>query len=321
MSFGWPLALLGLALVPLLLAAYAVHERRRPSHVARFAQPALLPNLVARAPGSRRHLPVAVLVLGLAALLVALARPRAALSFPRREATIVLAIDVSGSMAATDVGPTRLAAARAAARRFLERVPDSFRVGVVVFATRAQVAAPATEDRDVTDAALASLRVGRGTALGEAISRSVDVARAVPGTRSRRPPPAAILLISDGKQTQGEVPPLRAAFGARVAHIPIYTIALGTPDGVVERPIPGGFRERRHVPPDPDTLRRIAAVTGGEFFAAADDERLSRVYDDLGTRLGHTTRRTEITVAFVGAGAILLLAAGAVSALWFRRLP
>jgi Ca-activated chloride channel homolog len=321
MSFEWPLLLLGLALVPLVLVGYALHERRRSGHTARFANPALFPNLVARSPGWRRHLPAAILLIALAALLVGVARPHAALSVPREEATIVLTLDVSRSMGAKDVKPTRLVAARSAAQQFLERMPDSYRVGIVSFATRALVAAPATDDRDVTEAALAALRLGEGTALGEAIKLSLDVARSVPGEEARQAPPAAILLLSDGAQTQGNLTPDQAAIRARAAGIPVYAVALGTPEGIVERPIPGGYRERTRVPPDPETLRRVTALTGGEFFAALDEERLSRVYEELGTRLGRKTERTEITVAFAGAGAALLLAAGALSALWFRRLP
>jgi Ca-activated chloride channel family protein len=320
-SFEWPLALLALALVPVTLAAYLLYERRRPAHVSQFASPALFPNLVPRAPGRRRHVPVAVLLVALAVLLIGLGRPHAALSFPRKEATIVLTLDVSRSMAAADVEPTRLGAAQAAARRFLERVPDSFQIGVVTFATRAQVVSPATDDRGVTEAALNSIRVGEGTALGEAIELSLRVARSVPGEEGNRAPPAAMLLLSDGAQTQGERTPAQAARLARRARIPIYTVAVGTPGGVVERPIPGGYRERIRVPPDPATLQRVAAATGGEFFSAGDDERLRRVYEELGTRLGRKKERTEVTTAFAGAGIVLLLAAGALSAVWFRRLP
>jgi Ca-activated chloride channel homolog len=320
-TFEWPLALLALAIVPFALAAYVLFDRRRSDQAARFATPALYPNVVERAPGWGRHLPTALLLVALAALAVGVARPHATVSVPREEATIVLAIDVSRSMAATDVRPTRLAAAQAAARRFLERMPESFRVGVVAFATRAQVVAPATEDRQVALGALSELRVGEGTALGEALVLALQVARRVPGSDTLERPPATILLLSDGAQTQGDVTPQQAAQRARRLQIPVYAVALGTEDGVVERPLPGGYRERVRVPPDPASLRALATATGGEFFVAADDERLSRVYEDLGSRLGRRDKRAEITVAFAGAGGVLLLAAGALSALLFRRLP
>jgi Ca-activated chloride channel family protein len=281
MSFEWPLGLLALLLVPAAIAAYALGERRRTRTAARFAAPPLFPNVVARWPGRLRHLPAAVLLVALTAMLVGVARPHATVSVPREEATIVLAMDASRSMLATDVHPSRLAAAQAAARRFLRRVPETFRVGVVAFATRAQVAAPPSENRGIAHAAINGLRPGEGTALGEAIALAVNAARPARGRPEDRPP-ASILLISDGAQTQGVVTPAAAAQRARRRGVPVYTVALGTEEGVVERPLPGGFTERVRVPPDPETLERVAQVTGGEFFAAPDDERLSQVYEELG---------------------------------------
>jgi Ca-activated chloride channel family protein len=320
MSFEWPLALVALLLVPVAIAAYLLGERRRARMAARFAAPALFPNVVGRRPGRLRHLPVAILLVALTAMLVGVARPHATVSVQREEATVVLAMDVSRSMVATDVRPSRLVAAQAAARRFLRRVPETFRVGVVAFATRAQVAAPPTEDRGVAHSAINGLRPGEGTALGEAIALAVNAARPA-RVRPEDRPPASILLISDGAQTQGNVTPAAAAQRARRRGVPVYTVALGTDQGVVERELPGGFTERVRVPPDPETLENIARTTGGEFFAAPDDEQLSRVYEELGSRLGRRPKRAEITVAFAGAGALLLLAGGALSALLFRRVP
>lgn len=330
MSFEWPLGLAALALVPIAAAGYLLYDRRRARVAAAFANPALLPNLVARSPSWRRHLAVALLLLALATMLTGFARPHATVSAPREEATIVLVMDISFSMVARDVRPTRLQAARRAARAFLDRVPESYRVGLVAFGTRAQVGAPATDDRDLVREAVARLRPGEGTALGEAIVLALDVARSRPARgrpgsapARRRPddPPAALLLLSDGAQTQGQVAPDAAAGRARALGIPVYTVALGTPDGIVERPLQGGFVERIRVPPDPDTLRRVASLSGGEAFSAGDTERLRRVYEELGSRLGRKNERREVTVAFAGAGMVLLLIAGAASALWFRRLP
>jgi Ca-activated chloride channel family protein len=320
-SFDWPVGLLALLVVPVAVAAYVAVDRRRERHAARFATPALFPNVVARAPGRLRHVPAAVLLVGVAALLTGFARPHATTSVPREEATVILALDVSRSMTAKDVQPSRLGAAQIAAGQFLEQLPESFRVGVVVFATRAQVATPPTHDRDIARAALREIRFGQGTALGEAIQLSLQVARSVQAERPDEPPPASILLISDGAQTQGEITPAQAAQRARSAGVPVYTVVLGTPDGVVERDLPGGFRERVRVPPDPAALRQVAATSGGEFFQAVDQERLSRVYEELGSRLGERQKRTEITVAFAGAGLALFLAAGALSMLVLRRLP
>ena len=321
MTFEWPLALLALLVVPLALAAYVLYDRRRTSDAARFATPALFPNVVARAPGRLRHLPTAVLLLAITALAVGVARPHADISVQRDEATVVLALDVSRSMNATDVRPTRLAAAQAAARRFLELVPDSVRVGVVTFATTARVVAPATHDRDAVVASLGEVRSGEGTALGEALSLALRVVRRAPAETPGVRPPAAVLLISDGAQTQGAVSPLDAARRARARAVPIYAVALGTPEGVVEQPAIGGYTERVRVPPDPRTLRRVARMSGGEFFDAATDRRLRKIYEELGSRLGRETKRAEVTVAFAGAGGVLLLVGGALSTLLFRRLP
>ena len=321
MSFQWPLALLALLVVPLAIAAYVLLDRRRAAQAARFGNPALFPNVVFRAPGRLRHLPLAVLVLALAALAVGVARPHATISVPREEATVILAVDVSRSMTATDVHPTRLAAARSAARRFLEQIPDSFRVGVVVFATRAQVTAPPTDDRQVTLSAISNVRPGEGTALGEAIDLALKAARAVPGERPDERVPASILVLSDGTQTQGRVTPQQAARRARAARIPVFTIVLGTDEGVVERRLVGGFTERIRVPPDPRALRQVATTSGGEFFTAAGAEELRKVYEELGSRLGRREKEAEVTVAFAGAGMALFLVAGALSTLILRRLP
>jgi Ca-activated chloride channel family protein len=319
-TFDRPLYLVVLLAVPLAALAYFLWDRHRSVHAARFASPALYPNVVARAPGRLRHVPVIVLLLALAALLTAFARPRATISVKREEATILLALDVSRSMTARDVTPTRLAAAQAAARRFLEDVPKRYRVGVVTFATRANVVAPPTEDRDFAAAALSQTRAGEGTALGEAIVLSLRAAGRV-RTEDGRSPPASILLISDGAQTVGQVRPVQAAQRARRAGVPVFTVALGTPEGIVERKLTGGFTERIRVPPDPASLRQIARASGGEFFAAPDAEQLQRVYDELESRVGKRDKEAEITVAFAGGGMVLMLAAGALSTLLLRRLP
>jgi Ca-activated chloride channel homolog len=320
-TFDTPLALLALLAVPIAAAAYVLYDRRRKRQAARFAAPALYPNVVARAPGRLRHVPVVVLLLALTALLTGFARPHATLSVPREEATVVLALDVSRSMTATDVPPTRLEAAQSAARSFLEDVPEAYRIGVVSFATRANVVAPPTEDRGYVSAALGHVRSGEGTALGEAIELSLRAIRRTSSTEDGERLPASILLISDGAQTVGPVTPAQAAARARSAGVPIYTVALGTPDGVVERRLPGGFTERIRVPPDPVALRRVADASGGEFFAVPDREGLRAVYEELGSRLGERDKRSEVTVAFAGAGMALLLVAGALSTLLLRRLP
>ncbi len=328
MSFQWPAALLLLVIVPLAAAGYVAVQRGRSGVIARFTNPALYPGLAPRRPGRRRHLPAAILLVALTALLVGVARPQANVSVQQEDATIVLAIDVSRSMVAKDVAPTRLGAAQAAARAFLAEVPAKYRVGVVAFATRANVVAPATRDREAIRGAIRNLRPGEGTAIGEGIVRSIEVAKKAGATGVPQSlgdaivqAPAAILLLSDGAQTQGSVTPDAAAGRAREEHIPVYTVALGTPNGVVERALPGGFRERIRVPPDAETLRRVAATSRAEFFAAPDVERLEQVYADLASRLGRTTHEREITFAFAAAGGLLAVVAALLSELWFRRLP
>jgi Ca-activated chloride channel family protein len=321
-SFQWPLALLGLLLVPALAVLYVWRERRRSKDVARFTTPALLPNLVDSAPGWRRHVPLVVLLVALTAMLVGIARPHARVSVQREEATVILAIDVSLSMTSKDVKPTRLLAARAAARAFLERLSKKFRVGVVGFSGRAFVAVPPTENRALVQQALTSLRPGEGTSLGDAVALATQLVRrqrADDGTV----PPAAVLLISDGAQMSGTTSPTEAASKARAAHIPVYTVVVGTDDGVITVPLAGagGFQAQIRVPPSPETLREVARISGGRFFTARNDTRLRTIYEKLGSRLGHRRESREITDLFAGGSGALLLVGGALSALWFRRVP
>ena len=315
-----PEALAALAVVPLLVAVYAVHERRRKAAGARFGNPALLPNVVERRPGFRRHVPLALFLVALAAMIVGVARPHATVTVRREEATVVLAIDVSRSMKATDVKPSRLGAARAAAKAFMAKVPEKFQVALVSFASRAVVVVAPTEDRSLVEDGLDTLRPGEGTALGDAVAISARIGHR-PQTREGNQPPSAVLLISDGAQMGGTTPPNRAVRLARSLRVPIYTVLVGTAGGVVEAKVAGGFRATIRVPPDPDTLRTVAQKTGGRFFTATSDERLRKVYEQLGSRLGHRKKSREITDVFAAGSAALLLAGGALSALWFRRIP
>jgi Ca-activated chloride channel family protein len=320
MSFEWPLALLALLAVPLAVGGYVLLERRRQRQSALFASPALIPNLVGRRPGRLRHLPPALALLALVALATGLARPHATLSVEREEATVVLAIDTSKSMVAKDVPPSRLAVAQDVVGRFLDRLPESYRVGMVSFAQAATTVLPATANREAAKRALTNLRPGDGTALGEGIARAVQIARRVRAEDGHRPP-ASILVLSDGAQTQGVLEPLQAAQRARRLRIPVYTVAFGTANGVVEVVDDEGFTTRVTVPPDAPTLRRIAAATNARFYAAPTAAQLSAVYDELGSRVGRVQEEREITAAFAAGGATLLLAAGAMSAFLFGRLP
>ena len=323
MSFVSPLYLLALLLVPAVVALYVVHHRRRSRVAARFASPPLLPNVVDREPGRRRHVPPAILLIALTALLVGLARPKAEISAPREDATIMIAIDTSRSMAADDVQPSRMEAAKAGIREFLTEAPDSYRIGVVSFASDARVVAPPTRDRELVDLALNELRTGEGTALGDAIKEAVEVGQAVSAgaAANEEPTPTTVLVVSDGKEDGGLVTPQEATRLARERGVPVFTVAMGTPDGVVEVPLAGGYTARVEVPADPATLRGVAGETGGRFFTSPTLEQLRAVYGELESRLGSEEEWREVTVAFAAAGVIMLLLGGALSATWFRRLP
>ncbi len=336
MRLEWPLLLLTLLLVPLALAGYLALERRRSRYALRFTNLDVLSQVVGRSRPWRRYVPPALFLLALAALLAALARPQVSVLSAKEDASIVLAVDTSGSMLADDVKPTRLAAAQAAVRRFLDRLPAKFRVGMVTFSSEAQVAAPLTRDRQLVRDALGFLYPGAGTAIGDALARSVEVARGAvspQGVDGTDAPPAtsrgegdgekpltAILLLSDGFQTRGTLQPLEGAQRAKSFRIPVYTVALGTPRGTVTFSR-GAFSRTIPVPPDPETLEQIADLTGGEFFAVSSGAKLNAVYEHLGSRLGRAREWREATFAFLGGGALLLLASGILSARWLSRLP
>jgi Ca-activated chloride channel family protein len=332
MSLTWPLALTALALVPIAVWAYLALDQRRRNEASRFGNPALLPALVAAEPGRKRLVPPLLVLGALILLVLGLARPHVMRSLPKEEATVVLAMDTSRSMAAKDVKPTRLAAAERAAETFLDKVPDRYRVAIVSFSTKAEVVLPPTTDRDAARAALAQLRLGTGTAIGDAVARAVSLVAPQPAAGQPATPatpaqptdpaavtPASILLLSDGAQTAGGVRPLDAAKRAADLKIPVSTIALGTRDATVEVPLPGGLKQLVTVPPDPQTLRRVAQATGGRFFEAPTAADLDQVYKELGSRLGRERRSVEVTSVFAGLGAVLLLAAGGLSSAWFRR--
>jgi Ca-activated chloride channel family protein len=319
-SFQSPLALIGLVLVPVLVGLYVVRERRRQSYAIRFTTPGLLPNLVDAEPRWRRHLPLALLMVALAAMIVGVARPHASVSVQREEATVLIAIDSSLSMSSQDIRPSRLIAAQRAAQAFVDTMPTKFRVGVIGFTGRAYVAVPPTEERGLVRSALKSLKSGQGTALGDAVALGSRLARAE-RTSDGTIPPTAMLVISDGAQMSGRTTPETAAAQARSLHIPVYTVVIGTPDGVVNVPLAGGYQAQLRVPPSPETLRAVARLTGGQFFTAPDQGHLRQIYEKLGSRLGHRRESREITDFFAGGSAAFLLFGGALSALWFRRVP
>jgi len=321
MTFASPWLLLFLLAVPLALAGYLVLERRRSQHASAWSTPALLPNMVAGSPGRRRFIPLALFLIGLTLLLAGFARPEANIKIAKEGATVVLTIDVSGSMDAKDVKPTRLLAARAAALQFLKDLPAKYRVSIVTFSSHSAVKVPPTYDHDQAAKALPGKAQAEGTALGEGITAALKVAQHAigkpqPGVAR---PPAAVLLLSDGAQSEGRIDPAVAAAQAQKLNIPISTVSLGTERGVVIQKIPGGS-EQIQVPPSPATLKAIAATTHGGFYEAQSAEQLKQVYKDLGSRLVKEKKRREITAIATGAAVVFLLAGAVLSGLWFRRL-
>ena len=327
MRLDWPTGLLALLLVPLALAGFLWIERRRSRYAVKYTNIEVLAGIPAVRARWRTYLPVVLVLLGLTSALAAVSRPEARVSTSSEQASIALVLDESGSMAAQDVMPTRLGAAEGAIQRFLKHLPKQYRVGLVIFASEPYVAAPLTQDRTAVLQALAfSNPPGQGTAIGDALARSVallepsgeagSAAGPAPAVAPRDRPLSAILMLSDGAQTSGALPALQGAARAKADGIPVYTIALGTPDGILNI---RGFA--RPVPPDPTILRQIAQLTGGEFFASQSQSRLNSVYENLASRLGKTTRWEELSYLLVALAAVLSLVAAGLSILWSERLP
>jgi Ca-activated chloride channel homolog len=348
MTFATRLALLALPLIPLTILALVMARRRRIRYAIRYPALDVLAGVVERERRGR-WIPAALLVLALTALLLGAARPMARVPVPRDEATVMLVIDVSGSMNADDVDPTRMEAAQRAATRFLDRLPERFQVGLVTFSSEAETLVPPTTDREAVRSALATLTANGGTAMGDGLARALDVIEAArqeavggpgptttvdpnapgatpapttPDQGAQQPavPPAVTLLLSDGANSAGGDPFVQAE-RARQLRVPVYTIALGTANGVLRQPNAFGGTRIQPVPPDPDSLARIAETSNGRFFEAPTSDNLTAVYDSLGSRIGFRLEEREVTVAFTVAGLLLLAAAGALRARRGARLP
>jgi Ca-activated chloride channel family protein len=320
MSFASPWLLLGLLALPLLVLGFRVLQRRPSRYAVRYTNLDVLASVVETTRSWRRYAGLALFLLALTALLVGFARPSMNRLADREEATIVLVIDVSGSMQAQDVEPSRLEAAQKVVRDFLRGLPKRFRVGVVAFSETAEVAAPATEDRQLAIDAVDFLYPQRGTAIGDGIARGVEVARAADAGSAGGDRPAALLVLSDGSQTEGLLLPQEGAARAKSFKIPVYTVALGTPDGVVEINRFGATRTIP-VPPDKPTMRQIASMTGGRFYEAESAGDLRDAYDKMDSLVAKVKRKEEVTFAFLAGGLVLLLAASAVAVVTFPRLP
>ncbi|PZG02464.1 VWA domain-containing protein [Micromonospora deserti] len=319
MSWQSPERLWLLTGVAALVAGYLVMQRRRSRYAVRFTNLRLLDKVAPQRPAWRRHVPAGLFLAMLALLVVGFARPTAEVRVPRERATVIVAVDVSRSMLATDVPPDRLAAAKDAAREFVDGLPEEFNVGLVAFAGSASVLVAPDTDRAALAAGIDRLAEGaagiQGTAIGEAIGTSLESIRTLDARAAESPPPARVVLLSDGANTAGR-DPAQAAAEATEQGVPVDTISFGTPDGVLDS---GGRGQA--VPVDGDTLRAVAESTGGGYHEAGTGDELRAVYADIGSSVGYQTERQDISARFIGFGLVLALLAAATSMLWFSRLP
>jgi Ca-activated chloride channel family protein len=314
-SFASPLFLLALLAVPAAIGArhLAAHRARR--NAIRFTGVSTLAGLVPQPGRWRRHLPLALFLAAVATLALALAKPQRTVGVPVERASVTLVTDVSRSMKADDVKPSRLEAARKAGQRFLDRAPKQLRIGSVTFSDRPQIVESPSGDRDEARSVLDGLVADGGTATGDGLAAALDSLDRDRGKDGRRTP-AAILLLSDGESTIGR-DPVGVAREAGRKNIPIYTVALGTESAVVQGP----NGELLPVPPDPETLRRIAKASNGKAFTATQSDELDKVYEQLGSRIGQKREKREMTAGFAGVGAVLILLAAGLGLRFGGRLP
>ncbi len=349
MSFQWPELLWGLAALPLLVAAYLWLQRRRKRLALRYANLSLVREALARGPGWRRHVPPTLILVAIALMIVASARPEGTITLPTRQETIILAMDVSGSMRATDVKPSRLAAAQEAARAFIADQPSTTRIGIVTFAGAAALVQPPTHSRDDLLAAIDRFQLQRGTAVGSGILVSLktivpevefdlrsanprpsprDGARALgaaPPKDAPKAPPApvepgsvgnaVIVVLTDGQTTTGP-DPIESAKMAAERGVRVYTVGVGTPQGEIVGAEGWSMRVRL----DEDALKNIANLTRGEYFYAGSADDLKKVYDALGARFTYEKKTIEVTALFAAAAALVTILAAALSVLWFHRI-
>jgi Ca-activated chloride channel family protein len=341
MNFMWPSLLWLLLTVPLLVVLYLWLLKRRKKTSVRFASVALVKQALGKGPGWRRHVPPALMLVAVTTLLLAAARPAAVLTLPLQQEVIILAMDVSGSMRATDVQPNRITAAQEAAKAFLAELPRHVRVGVVSFAGTAAVVQPPTQNREDIIAAIDRFQLQRGTAIGSGIVLSlatifpeagIDLSQ-ITGQRSMPPalgekpkedikpvPPgsfssAAIILLTDGQRTTGP-DPIDAAKMAADRGVKVYSVGIGTKDGETI-----GFEGwSMRVRLDEDTLKNIANLTRAEYFYAGTAAELNKVYQSLSSRLVVEKKETEVSALFAAFGALLVMAAAGLSVWWFGRV-
>jgi Ca-activated chloride channel homolog len=316
MTFQAPVWLLGLLVVAALVAFYALRQLRRKAYAARFTNVALLSSLVPKRPGWKRHAAFGLVALGLAALVVSLAVPSAKVKVPRERATVVMALDVSLSMKATDIEPTRFRAMQTAAKQFAQNLPTRINLGLVSFAGSANTLVTPTTDRPQVRGAIDNLQLAESTAIGEAIFTSLTAIDNFQNSLGdeKKAPPARIVLLSDGYNTVGRGD-TQAIDAAKAAGVPVSTIAFGTDFGTLT--LDG---ETVPVPVDRTTLKKIAEETGGTYSEAASAAQLKKVYADLGSQIGYTTQPKDISPWFVRSGVVLALLGAVLSLIWTNRL-
>jgi Ca-activated chloride channel family protein len=331
-TFEWPWALAFLIAVPVLAAIYIAMQRRRQQYALRYASVSLVQQAVGAGPGFKRHIPAVLYFGALVALIFALARPQATIPTPSNTGTVILSIDVSGSMFAQDVEPNRMEATKQAAREFVEKQPDGVKIGIVSFSDFGALLAPPAETRTQALEAISRLRPQRGTNIGAGLAVALDAIyedqsdgepivtneptpTPFPGELTETPP-ASIVLVSDGQSNTG-ADPLELAEEAARAGIKIYTVGIGTPEGTYLL-IQGRNVYTRL---DESTLIGMAELTGGRYFNAQDEGDLRQIYDDLSRERVIEDKETEVTFAFAGAALALSVLAGALGLVWFNRLP
>lgn len=317
MKFLSPAWLLLLVPIALLLAVYAALQLRRNRYVARFSNVELLGSLAPKRPGWRRHLTFALLLIALTVLALGVARPSAKVKVPRDRATVILAIDVSLSMEATDVLPSRIEAAKRAAQKFVGLLPKRINLALVAFGGNASVIVSPTIDRTAVETAIKGLKLQESTAIGEAVFTSlqaISVFGQATTAKGDKPPPARIVLLSDGANTVGR-PVSDAIEAARKAKVQVSTIAFGTDSGTVTYQ-----GETIPVPADKPTLEQLAERTGGSFHTATSVQELEKVYSNIGQQIGYTTADRDISWRFLTGGVIVLILAAGASLLWSGRL-
>ncbi len=317
MSFANPVVLVALLAIPVLAWWYAVQQRGRAQAAQAFVVPVLRPSVAPRSPRWRRHVPMLAFAVALALLVLAAARPQRSVAVPINSASIMLANDISGSMGATDVRPSRLKAAETAAKRFLASLPSAAKVGLIAFNSEPKLLQSPTTEHALVSAALDKLHVSGGTAIGDAIQVALKTLVSAPKVGGKEPP-AAIVLISDGTSDVGSSP-VAAAQRAAASRIPIYTVAIGTSHGTITYKKNGRW-VTDPAPPSPEQLGQIARLAHGQTFTATDARGLNAVYQRLATKLGHKTVKHEISANFAGGGLALLLLGSGMSLVWFGRL-